>query len=350
MVELHELAMLFPVQYLVRYRHVDAMVRGYISKERALELPVRMNKLDTSYQGLCTLVNRGLTEGHLHLGGVIGAEETWADRLLGWLSPHKINRDHENIDCFILLGRIAVRLLAMGLLYQHAIPYGNPGTVSREYLPFHLIRRLDRMYMNRDLLKDPRARALLLQQWNEAFMREFQPPKNKKKDDEEQDDKEQKKVDRKQVDKKKFAKELGQVPWKQLPQLHWLLELANPGMARVWFRDRDPAHKDKSVHPSGVRQRIDLLNRLHLTAQEFLLEKDRRKDLKNNGSNRFHTPGMESWDRSPSQRVEEFISRVFTRYLIYHTHYWKQATQGGRTKGLRRFQSFYDAPERSLAV
>jgi hypothetical protein len=322
MVELHELAMRFPVQHLVRYRHVDAVVRGYISRERAFELPVLMNKLDTSYQGLCTLVNRGLTEGHLHLGGVIGAEETWADCLFRWLSPRKINRDHENIDCFILLGRLAVRLLAMGLLYEHAIPYGDEGNgnVSGVGLPFHLIRRLDNMYMNRDLLKDPREQTLLPQQWNKAFMREFQP-----------------------------GKKLGKVPWKQLPQLHWLLELANPGMTRVWFRGQSQAHWDKNVRPMGVRDRIALLNLLHLTVQEFLLEQDRRKALKKDGPNRFDTPGMKSWDSSFSQQVEEFVNRVFTRYLIYHTHYWKQGTQGGKTTGLRRFQSFYDAPERSLA-
>jgi hypothetical protein len=320
MVELHELAMRFPVQHLIRYLHVDAVVRGYISRERALGLPVWMNKLDTSYQGLCTLVNRGLTEGHLHLGGVIGAEETWADHLLRWLSPRKINLGHDNIDCFVLLGRIAVRLLAMGLLYQHAIPYGDAGDVSRESLPFHLIRRLDRMYMNRNLLKDPLAQSLLLQQWNNAFMREFQSDKK-----------------------------LEKVPRKQLPQLYWLIELANPGMARVWFLDRDPAHWDNSVRPGGVRERNFLLNRLHLRVQEFLLEKNRQKVLKNDGASRFDTPGMESRNRPFSQQLEKFVNQVFTRYLIYHTHYWKQATQGGRTTGLRRFQFFYDAPERFLA-
>jgi hypothetical protein len=208
----------------------------------------------------------------------------------------------------------------MGLLYEHAVPYEDAGSVSKGYLPFHLIRRLDGMYMNRDLLEDPREHTLRLQKWNKAFIREFQP-----------------------------GKKLGKVPWKQLPQLHWLLELANPGMARVWFRDQGPANNDKSVHPKGVRDRIALLKRLHLTAQEFLLEKDRRKALKKNRSSRVDTMGMESWDRSSSQQVEEFVNQVFTRYLIYHTHYWKQATQGGMTTGLRRFQFFYDAPERSLA-
>lgn len=320
MVELHELAMRFPVQHLVRFRHVDAVLRGYISRERSLELPVLMNKLDTSYQALCTLVNRGLTDGHIHLGGVIGAEETWADRLLGWLSPRKISRDHENIDCFIILGRIAVRLLAMGLLYKHAILYGDAGNASKEYLPFYLIRRLDRMYMNRDSLKDPRDQTFLLQQWNKAFMGEFQSDKK-----------------------------LEKVRWKQLSQFYWLMELANPGMARVWFRSQGQSHWDKSVQPMGVRDRIALLNRLHLTVQEFLLEKDQQKALKKNGSTGVDTPVMENWGRSLSQQVEEFINRVFTRYLIYHTHYWQQATQGGKTTGLRRFQLFYDAPERSLA-
>lgn len=351
-VELHELSMLFPVQHLVRYLHVDAVARGYISMEHALELPPLMNKLDTTYQGLCTLVNRGLSEGHLHLGGVIGAEETWADRLFKWLSPRKNSRDPEHFDCFILLGRIALRLLATGLLYQYAIPYENDEDLAREILPFYLIRRLDNMYMNRELLKDPREQTLLFRQWNDSFIWEFEP--DVQADSISSENKGENKGRENRVGN------LGKVPWKQLPQLHWLLELANPGMARVWFQNpvsglttnpvsgliRKPGYKDKSVHPTGVRDRIRLLNRLHLTVQEFLVERNRRKVLKNN---RCNSPEMKDWGRSPFQQVEDFINQVFTRYLIYHTHYWKQATQGGETAGLRRFQSFYDAPERSLA-
>jgi hypothetical protein len=326
MLELHELAMRFPVQHLVRYRHVDAVARGYISRERALNLPVQMNKLNTSYQGLCTLVNRGLTEGHLHLGGVVGVEETWADHLLGWLSPRKKNKGRENVDCFVQLGRITLRLLAMGILYQHAIPYRDAGDLSVEILPFHLIRRLDRMYMNRDLLRDSRAHTHMMKQWDEAFRREFQP--NEKQET--------------------LVKNLGKMPWKQLPQLYWLMELANPGMARVWFQDRDIVHKDRSVRPRGIRDRIHLLNRFHLIVQEFLLEKDRFNSLKTNHPNSVDTPEIGSREYSPSLQVEAFVSQVFTRYLVYHTHYWKQATQGGTTTGLRRFQYFYDAPERNI--
>ncbi len=325
-VELHELSMLFPVQHLVRYLHVDAVARNYISREHALELPPLMNKLDTTYQGLCTLVNRGLSEGHLHLGGVLGAEETWADRLFTWLSPRKRSRDPENFDCFVLLGRAAVRLLAVGLLYQYAIPYEHAGNRAREMLPFYLIRQLDRMYMNRHLLKDPREHTLFFQQWNKAFMLEFAPRKRERGD-------------------VKAGIKLDK-PWKQSPHLYWLLELANPGMARVWFRDPDS--------PGGVRERIRLLNRLHLTVQEFLVERNRRKVLQKgrsmNEPGRCNSPEMKGWGRSPFQQAEDFINQVFTRYLIYHTHYWKQVTQGGESKGLRRFQAFYDAPERCLAA
>lgn len=374
MVELHELAMRFPVQHLIRYRYVDAAVRGYIPMERALDLPVLMNQLDTSYQGMCTLVSRGLSEGHLHLGGVIGVEETWADQLLGWLSPGNTNRGHAANDCFILLGRIAVRLLAMGLLYRHALPYGDAGEAAQEAIPLHLIRRLDDMYLNRNLLTDPRARGLLLRQWNKAFTREFQPGKDQKKIAEEQEkiNKDRKKIDEEQrevnkrkkkipkeqeevdkaqekineaqkrldEEKEKVDKKLGKVPWRQLPQFHWLLELANPGMTRVWFRDRAPAHKkNKNRHPGGVRERILLLNRFNLRVQELLVGKGRRNPREKDG---------ESREQSFAQQVEEFVNRVFTRYLIYHTHYWKQATQAGKTTGLRRFQVFYDAPERDL--
>ncbi len=371
-VELHELSMRFPVQHLVRYLHVDAVARGYISMEHALELPPLMNKLDTTYQGMCTLVNRGLTEGHLHLGGVLGAEETWADRLFKWLSPRKNSRDPENFDCFIQLGRIAVRLLATGLLYQYAIPYGNTDSLSREILPFHLIRRLDNMYMNRDLLKDPREHTLLFRQWYGAFTREFEPAvkpgEDNGDDDKKQDGIEQDGKEQSDKEQEKAGINLGQVPWKQMPHLAWLLELANPGMAGVWFQDpvsgltispaSGPAnhgYNGKNVRPTRVRDRIRLLNRLHLTVQEFLVKRNRRKVLKNNGPThkngpkQCNSPEMEGWGRSPFQQVEDFINQVFTRYLIYHTHYWKQATQGGKTTGLRHFQEFYDAPERLLA-
>lgn len=356
-VELHELSMLFPVQHLVRYLHVDAMARGYLSMEHALELPPLMNKLDTTYQGLCTLVNRGLSEGHLHLGGVIGAEETWADRLFKWLSPRKNSQDPEHFDFFILLGRIALRLLAIGLLYRYAIPYASEEDLSREILPFYLIKRLDDMYMNRELLNDHRQQTRLFKQWNDSFISEFLPEGRASV------------INSEKKGGSRWVGSLGKVPWKQLPQLHWLVELANPGMARVWFQSPvsgltlnpvsgltwKPGYKYKSFRPNGVRDRIRLLNLLHLKVQEFLVERNRRKVLKNNGLNdmnepvQCNSPEMKDWGRSPFQQVEDFVNRVFTRYLIFHTHYWKQATQGGETAGLRRFQSFYDAPERSLA-
>ena len=45
-------------------------------------MPEQLGLLHTSSHALRSVVNRGLAEGHLHLWGVLTADETWADHLL----------------------------------------------------------------------------------------------------------------------------------------------------------------------------------------------------------------------------------------------------------------------------
>jgi adenosine deaminase len=308
MVELHELAMRFPVRHLIRYCHADEVVRGNISMDRALELPVQIGKLHTTYQCLCTVVERGLSEDHLHLNGVINADESWANQMLERLSPGAQEGFTPDADRLLVLSRTAIRLLALGMLYALM------GVGCREHLPFYLIRRLDRMYRARNPLEDRSAREGL----NKLFIEAFET-----------------------------LVEKGRAAEKNEPELYWLLELANPGMHCMWFGGDKRGRNRETGEPGGVRHRLKLLERLHLTVQRFLVERNVRAAFIDPPLERC-LPPRQSTDpiKEKYKYIREFIHQVFTRYIIYHTHHWQRATQHGMTTGLKSFQRFFDAQQR----
>jgi hypothetical protein len=309
MVELHELAMRFPIRYLVCYCHADAVVRGYITMERALELPVQIGRLHTTYQSLRTVVERGLSEGHLHLNGVINADEAWADHMLRRSSPGVQEGFTPAADRLMVLSRAAVRLLALGMLYVFM------GVACREHLPFGLIHRLDRMYQARNPLEELEARKGL----NKSFIDEFAALVKK-----------------------------GHPPDKQGTSPDWLLELANPGMQHMWFKTKDHRRQREFKEPTGVRHRINLLKRLNLTVQRFLVERNVRYAFIDPALERCDPGYKETPIKEKYRPIQEFIHQVFTRCIIYHTHHWQKGTQHGKTTGLRNFKLFFGAPQRRL--
>jgi hypothetical protein len=308
--ELHELALRFPIRHLIRYCHADAVCRGYITMERALELPVRIGLLHTTYQGLRTLAERGLSEGHLHLNGVINADEGWADQLLRRSSPGAHEGFTPDADRLLVLSRTAVQLLAVGMLYTVM------GITAAKDIPFHLLQRLDRMYRARNPLEDREARKGLSSEFLDVF---------------------------------KGLREHGGVMERQENQLYWLLKLANPGMERLWFRDREHLRRLEAAEPRGVRRRIRLLERLHLAVQRFLVERNVRSAFIDPSLERGVPPVREENDLKEKYKpIREFIHQVYIRCLIYHTHHWQRATQSGMTTGLRNFNRFLNAPQRAL--
>ncbi len=310
MEELHELSLRFPIRHLIRYCHADALVRGYIGMERAMELPVQIGKLHTTYQGLRTLAERGLSEGHLHLNGVINADEGWADQLLRRSSPGAREGFTPDADRLLVLSRTSVRLLAVGMLCAFM------RISEQKHLPFGLVHRLDRMYRARNPLEDREARKGLNNEFREIF---------------------------------NTLKQYGQPPGKEGNDIYWLMTLADPGMHRMWFPDRERVRRIEATEPKGVRRRINMLKRLHLFVQRFLVERNARAA--------FLDPSLETGDLYPRdpgpadekyRPIREFIQQVFMRYVIYHTHHWQRATQSGMTTGLRNFQLFFNSPRRSI--
>lgn len=310
MVELHELALRFPVRHLVHFCHAEAVVKGYINMDRALELPGKMKQLHTTYQGLCTVVNRGLSEGHLHLNGVIDADDGWADHMLRRISPGRLGLNPE-ARRLLELSRTALQFLALGMLYA-LLEKGNDHN-----LPFHLIQYLDKIYLSASPLEDINTMHRFKKEYIDEFMDE---------------------------------KKLGKISWKQHPKLLWLLSLAKPGLGHLCFINDITLCEDELIESRVVSRRLQLLNRLHLTVQEFLFKHYALTNPENYEPGNALTAARagdtgQGYDYQP---VQFFINQVFTRYVIYHTHHWQNATQSGKTTGLRFFKGFFDAPQRSL--
>lgn len=299
-VELHELALRFPVRHIIQYCHADAVVRGYVSPERAFELPVQMSQLHTTFQSLRTVAEKGLSEGHLHLSGVINADEAWTDHLLKRLSPRGKDGFTPESDRLLVLSRTAVRLLAMGVAYSLI-------DENSESIPFHLVNLLDKMYSARTPMESRSVSKVL----NREFVEEL----------------------------KKLQKNLSSGS----SELKWLMPLLNADMKYIAAGSIHLPQRDKPAEIKGIRKRMLLLKRLNMNVQQILIEKNMRLE-----DFRFRSPGRSRSDGHTHRSfvIREFVHQLACRYLIYHTHHWQKATQSGKTTGLRYFQRFFGATQR----
>ncbi len=116
MEELHELSLRFPVGHLVRQVHAEAVVAGFISTDRAIELPEQMSLLPSNSYSLRTVVKRGLSESHLHLKGVINATDVWNQSLLTGLSRGNAKALTRSEARVLFLGRCSAQILALAIL------------------------------------------------------------------------------------------------------------------------------------------------------------------------------------------------------------------------------------------
>lgn len=295
MEELHELALRFPVVHLIRSMHARAVSAGYLTSERALELPEQLSVLHTSSHGLRTVVHRGVSEGHMHLSGVMTADEVWADHLLQTMTPASIRGFSLQDQRLLGLSRAGVRLLALGVLLAIV---GLEDALT--LVPFRLIPSLDEVYLARNRAEERTA-------WK-AFREEAREIRDK------------------------LESLAGEAVRRDSV---WLLRLIDPAIPRTW-RALAPQEGDAgSAAPEGIRQRIRLMERLHFTVQKLLID----------------LPVPEAGrPREGAQIAREFLHQVFFRYVVYHTHHWHLATQSGKTTGLRQFKRYFDSRQRDLRV
>ena len=310
LVELHELAMRFPIRHLILYCHADAVLRGYISMERAFELPAQMSHLHTTYRSLRNVVDKGLSEGHLHLNGVINADESWTYHLFRPLAPGPIDGSTPDVNRLLVLSRTAVRLLVMGVIYSFM-------DEDRVKLPFHLIAFLDNIYRARDRIENRFAS----QDLNDEYLKEL-------------------KLLQDELSKRAVGE------WNN--ELEWLMPLVNSDIQYIFSQRGHSKNRERTFEARGIRACMRLLKRLYLHVHRILVERYVRFDNV--------SPGLEPYESERTSRekrfslVREFIHQLSCRYLIYHAHHWQKVTQSGKTTGLRYFQRFFSAPQREPLV
>lgn len=360
MEEIHELGLRFPVAHLIRYLHAQAVTTGYVSVERALELPDQLGHLSTTSHGLRTVVQRGISEGHVHFWGVLGAQEIWADHVLQ-SSPGTGLEGFERQDRRLFrLSRACMRLMAVGILHTMMRP---------EVLvpPFHLISHLDALYFARSRSEERQSWRQLQKAFaeelgiGEVFRDEARERKEGRRDQEqpsglsEESGESGNSSDREREEPAKDGAssallensgdaEPAAIRAAQLLRtamveggsvVDGLLRLIDPvlQLMRQRLGGAAPGQTTRLFQSKErIQDRVHLVERFHLGIHRMLLQ------LKVQGRRRPVRP--------ETPRLYGFLHQVFFRYLVFQTQHWQLATQSGKTTGLRRFKLFYDAEQR----
>lgn len=321
MEELHELGLRFPVAHLIRNLHAEALATGYVSVDRALELPDQLGQLSTTSHGLRTVVRRGISEGHVHFWGVLGAQEIWADHVLQ-SSPGAGLKGFERQDRRLFrLSRACMQLMALGILHSMMQP-------EKLVPPYHLISHLDALYFARSRSEERQT----WRQLQEAFAEELgigevfrveEERRDRESDENEPPSRAAQLLRTAMVEGGSVVDGLLRLIDPVLQLMRRRLGEAAPGQAARLFQ-----HKEK------IRDRVHLVERFHLRIHRMLLQlkvQSRRRPV-----------------RLETSRLYGFLHQVFFRYLVFQTQHWQLATQSGKTTGLRRFKLFYDAEQRHV--
>ncbi len=327
MEELHLLAARVPLCHLIRYRHAKAVLRGWMSPHVALDLPDRLGALHSASRSLRAVVERGVGEGHLHLWGVLSADETWADHLLGKRPIGRLRRFREPDSKLFRLGRVALSTLAIAVLRA-----AQPSPRHSDEIPYKLLSYFDRLHRAHDLATE----SWLLSGFHQA-------------------------LDRARVDAlvnlpmPQRTDKFGDGTWR------WLFSLVDPTAKRLFA---PPVNRAISLNPAW--RRIRLLDRLHLEVQRLLIELaedidaltpasekpdaqpiTRGRAAERRGHKRSTAPGDDHWIWLGKRLQRDFLHQAFFRYLICHTQFLQRTVQYGQTTGLRNFSSFASAAQRS---
>ena len=327
MEELHELAIRLPGGHIVRHGHARAVSEGLLSFDEALELPELVTLLPSNSFGLRSVVRQGLSESHLHLNGVISAEETWADSLLKPHSARAIRGRTQAERRLLVLNLFAGRLLALAV-WMSLIE-------SEKKLPLapqRLLGLLDQVYFARTDYKERWAIKTLERAIHRSVYGDSDDGRGRS---EARGREEPDPGDRAAAELPTWA--LINRPIDDRDQYGFLLRWMAPTAFHLRALKRGGPLPGGS--PEGLRERYRFVHQLHLAAHLRLVQ------LSPKG--RGETPKGE--ERRPPDPRRHFLHEALFRYLVCRTHYSQSATQQGRTTGLRYFRESYGSSQRKLA-
>lgn len=333
MEELHELAIRLPAGHIVRQAHARAIAEGVLDFEEALELPELVTVLPTNSFGLRSVARKGLSESHLHLTGVISAEESWADNLLRPLSSRGIQGDSLEERRLLLLNLFAGRLLALAVWLSLVEPEERFSIRPRRFL-----RLLDAIYFARsaheeyvESIKLERAMRLAVyghptqarraERRKERYELESSGFKNRE-------------LETKFVNFWKAALINRSIPAEYQFLVRWMAPT-------IFGLQRLKEGQAADIFLGDLRQRYRFVHQLHLAAHLRLIR------LHAESSAEKTARGDNDW--LPEDDKRYFLHEALFRYLVCRTHHWQMATQQGRTTGLRHFKEYFGSRQRDLS-
>lgn len=324
MEELHELALRFPTGHVVRHGHARAVSEGVMSFGTALGLPELITLLPSNSFGLRSVVRRGMSESHLHLRGVISAEEDWADTLLKPPSARSIRSKSSEERRLRVLNLFAGRLLALAVWLSLLEP-----EEEHSVEPKVLLKLLDSIYFARSEYEEHFATKSLDEALAGAVYGHRRAPDGwndlDRRDDEERE-------------REWWSTLLINRRSRYHEKYRFLLRWIAPAAYRS-LQVESP--RRLSGTPEDLRERARFVQQLHLAAHLRLVEltpkeqvDDRRRPEGEETTTRFRDPHR------------HFLHEALFRYMVCRTHHWQLATQHGKTTGLRYFKEHFDSRQR----
>lgn len=334
-VELHELAIRLPVGHIVRHGHARAVSEGVVRFDEALELPELVTLLPSNSFGLRSVVRQGLSESHLHLKGVISAEEIWADNLLKGLSARAIRAPTQAERRLLVLNFFAGRLLALAVW---ASLVEADDELSLE--PRRLLHLLDRIYFARSVHDEHWATEALLQAIQHSVYGEPDEdpwhPEASEPEMHHAGDRPGGGTGREPRTESRERRALINQPMPHRGQYEFLLRWMAPTAFHLRASQRGDLLPGST--PESLRDRYRFVHQLHLAAHLRLVQLTPKKP---EGKEE-----KEEREKRPPDPRRHFLHEALFRYIVCRTHHWQSATQQGRTTGLRYFREYYGSRQR----
>ena len=329
MEDLHELGLRLPLGHIVRHAHARTIAEGVLCFEDALKLPELVTLLPSNAFGMRNVIRRGLSESHLHLKGVVSAEETWADNLLKPITPSAIRgRDLEERRLLILnlfAGRLLALAVWMSLAALREKGSGEPCFPDTLVRPARLLEGMDGIYFARSVAEELEATEKLRREILRCVTGMRLPGEAEASPSGQGDD-----------------EGIPAVDLRVEPRYRFLLRWIGPTSYRL-----DEGRRTGLIPgnlPEDLRHRQHFVHQLHLAAHLQLVRLTSRRPQE--------APPYER-DRSGGEKLREdprrrFLHEALYRYMVCRTHHWQSVTQRGNTTGLTFFRQFYGAPQRKL--
>lgn len=347
--EYHSLLRRMPLSHLIHYFHARAVVRGNLDLERARITTVLPETVPPGKQGIRKNIEKGLTDTHIHLGGLLHSDDSWADNLIGRSSPLRnfsMSRNKRNV---LFLGQMALKMMAWTLVITKN---GTQG-VSQDIV-VHLESMLQRMD---DLFQESKPAAatfsaqaleegyysLVQDLFHRHYSSTFRRHQGLAKDQAIQAyEHRQKKAYRGERERLFVEAKFETTPEIWPHRLIWLTE-------HQWLAPLLVNRARDVRQLKHLADRISFLEKLHFEIHHSLQTSAQLALYQTSA----HLPDHPNSDQRQSQpihlirqRFAETMHRLFFRYLIYQTKYWTSATQAGRSTGLRTFKTYYDSETR----